>query len=163
MNTVRMKQRLAAAGVTRLSDQWSVMRLAICAEVDTNAVVSLFCALHTVQGPCAAARSARSDPERTLRQISALCRTMDDAGLSSADRKHATLNLAQALLSGILRGDELRSLRDNGPQAWINAIAAAARATPADLGALGADGHLHRDVMARAIDALAAAQGGATS
>lgn len=71
-------------------------------------------------------------------------------GASASEQAAGILQLGQALGSGVLQGDELRSLRENAP-ILAQAIATEFKTTIAGLKQLGADGELVSDRVAKAI------------
>jgi tape measure domain-containing protein len=72
-------------------------------------------------------------------------------GASTLEQVNGIRQLAQALGSGILQGDELRSLRENAPL-LAQAIAIEFNTTIAGLKKLGAEGKLTSDRIAKAIE-----------
>lgn len=77
-------------------------------------------------------------------------------GAAASEQAAGILQLGQALGSGVLQGDELRSLRENAP-ILAQAIASEFKTTIAGLKQLGADGKLTSD---RVFKAILAAQSG---
>jgi tape measure domain-containing protein len=71
-------------------------------------------------------------------------------GASPTERAAATLQLSQGLASGILQGDELRSIRENAPL-LAKAIADEFGVTIGELKRLGAEGKLTTDRLLAAI------------
>lgn len=71
-------------------------------------------------------------------------------GAAASEQAAAITQLSQALGSGILQGDELRSIRENAPL-LAEAIAKEFNTTIAGLKELGAEGELTADRVARAI------------
>lgn len=71
-------------------------------------------------------------------------------GASASEQAAGILQLGQALGSGVLQGDELRSLRENAP-ILAQAIATEFKTTIAGLKKLGADGELVSHRVAKAI------------
>jgi len=92
--------------------------------------------------------------DQTIRQVGTLNRLLTIGGLDGAARGSVALQFGQALQSGILAGDELRSLREAAPIELLEAIAEAAGGTVEKLRDLGSQGKLTRDVMVRALDNL---------
>lgn len=97
----------------------------------------------------------RQSFEATVEQVSTLNKLLATSGRSLAQRNSTLTQLGQALQSGVLQGDELRSLRENAPVELLDAIAEAAGGTRAELRELGADGALTTDVILEAVDRLA--------
>lgn len=91
----------------------------------------------------------------TIRQMETLSKLLAVGGKSTEERTSTILQFTQALQSGVLQGDELRSLRENAPVEFLRAIAAAAGGTLEDLKQFGAEGKLTTDVMTKALDSLA--------
>jgi tape measure domain-containing protein len=92
--------------------------------------------------------------DQTIRQVGTLNRLLTVGGLDGAARGSVALQFGQALQSGVLAGDELRSLREAAPIELLEAIATAAGGTVASLRDLGAQGKLTREVMVEALTAL---------
>ncbi len=76
-------------------------------------------------------------------------------GRSSAEASSVNLQLGQALQSGVLQGDELRSLREAAPVELLQAIADQAGITIGELKEAGAQGKLTADLILAAIDSQA--------
>lgn len=72
------------------------------------------------------------------------------AGATAAEQAAGVLQLSQALGSGVLQGDELRSLRENSP-VLMQAIAEEFGTTVSGLKQLGAEGKLTTDRLVKAI------------
>ena len=72
------------------------------------------------------------------------------SGKTALESQSAITQLTQALASGVLQGDELRSLRENAPEV-ARAIADAFGVTVGELKKLGADGQLTADKIIPAI------------
>ena len=72
------------------------------------------------------------------------------AGATAAEQAAGVLQLSQALGSGVLQGDELRSLRENSP-VLMQAIAEEFGTTISGLKQLGAEGKLTTDRLVKAI------------
>lgn len=94
--------------------------------------------------------------DETIRRVETLQKLLSTGGASTAEANSVTLQLSQALSSGVLQGDELRSLREAAPVELLDAIARAAGGTRAELKNLGADGRLTTAVMLTALDEMAA-------
>ncbi|REF69651.1 tape measure protein [Paracoccus versutus] len=100
-------------------------------------------------------KSLRDQPlEQTIRQVGTLNRLLITGGLDNAARGSVALQFGQALQSGVLQGDELRSLREAAPYELLDAIAKAAGGTVEQLRDLGAQGKLTRAVMVQALEDL---------
>lgn len=100
-------------------------------------------------------KSLKDQPlETTIRQVGTLNKLLTVGGLDGAARGAVSLQFGQALQSGVLQGDELRSLREAAPYELLEAIAKAAGGTVAQLRDLGSQGKLTRDVMVRALTDL---------
>lgn len=94
--------------------------------------------------------------ETTIRQVGTLNRLLAIGGLDGAARGSVSLQFGQALQSGVLAGDELRSLREAAPFELLEAIAKAAGGTTEQLKDLGSQGKLTRTVMVQALTDLEA-------
>lgn len=94
--------------------------------------------------------------DETIRRVETLNKLMALGGATAAETSSVVVQLSQALSSGSLQGDELRSLREAAPVELLDAIAKAAGSTRAELKDLGADGKLTSDIVVQAIDSMAA-------
>lgn len=94
--------------------------------------------------------------DETTRRVETLNKLLAVGGASTAEANSVSLQLAQALSSGGLQGDELRSLREAAPVELLDAIAKAAGGTRDQLKDMGAQGKLTSDVVLRALDDMAA-------
>ncbi|MDL2217378.1 tape measure protein [Christensenellaceae bacterium OttesenSCG-928-M15] len=79
-----------------------------------------------------------------------LNKTLIVSGASAAEQQSAILQLSQALGSGLLQGDELRSLQENAPM-LMSYLAEGLGVTRGELKQLGADGELTSTRIAEAI------------
>lgn len=80
----------------------------------------------------------------------AVAKAFKAGGASASEQAAGILQLGQALGSGVLQGDELRSLRENAPVV-AQAIATEFKTTISGLKQLGAEGKLTSDRVFRAI------------
>lgn len=138
---------LAAAGVSmsRVAEvQGQLVDLANETRSSTEATIALFTRLSI-----ATAELGLSEAD-TLRMTELLNKTFQASGGSALEAASAALQLSQALASGTLQGDELRSLRENAPQLAL-AIADAMGVSIGALKELGAEGKITADVVANAI------------
>jgi len=103
----------------------------------------------------AASGVAKSESEIAL-ATSTITKAMKAAGATTNEAKSAILQLGQALGSGVLQGDELRSIRENSPL-LARAIAKEFNTTVAGLKKLGSEGKLVSDRVFKAILAAAPA------
>lgn len=97
----------------------------------------------------AASGVAKSEEEIAL-ATNLVSKAMVAGGASTQEQAAAILQLGQALTSGVLQGDELRSLRENAP-VIAQAIADEFQVTIGGLKDLGAEGALTADRVFRAI------------
>lgn len=86
----------------------------------------------------------------TLRLTELLNKSFQASGASTQEAASAALQLSQALASGTLQGDELRSLRENAPQ-LAQVIAQSMGVGIGALKELGAEGKITGQVVAQAI------------
>lgn len=100
------------------------------------------------------ALAGQQELDETIRQVETLNKLLSLSGRTTAERQSTSTQFSQALQSGVLQGDELRSLRENAPIELTRAIAAEAGGTIQDLKELGAQGKLTTDVMIRALKRL---------
>lgn len=92
---------------------------------------------------------AKSEEEIAL-ATNLVSKAFKAGGASAQEQAAGILQLGQALGSGVLQGDELRSLRENAP-VLAKAIADEFKTTVAGLKQLGADGKLTSDRVFKAI------------
>lgn len=79
-----------------------------------------------------------------------LNKTMVTSGATASEQQSAIMQLSQALASGVLQGDELRSLRENAPM-LMKYLADGLGVSQGELKALGAEGELTATKIAEAI------------
>lgn len=79
-----------------------------------------------------------------------LNKTLVISGATASEQQSAILQLSQALASGVLQGDELRSLRENAPM-LMKYLADGLGVSQGELKALGAEGELTAAKIAEAI------------
>ncbi|MBR2555947.1 MAG: tape measure protein [Aeriscardovia sp.] len=88
--------------------------------------------------------------EDLLRMTDIVTKSLTIGGADTAQQKATILQLSQALGSGVLQGDELRSLRENAPK-LMTQIAQYFGKTVAELKQMGAKGELTTDQLVKAI------------
>lgn len=146
---VTVDNQLQAIGISTDSLKKKVFALAIETRTPVEATVELLARMQ---------KSLQSQPiEQTIRQVGTLNRLLAIGGLDTSARASVSLQFGQALQSGVLQGDELRSLREAAPFELLDAIAKAAGGTVEQLRDLGSEGKLTRDVMVKALDDLESA------
>ncbi|QFQ87314.1 tape measure protein [Paracoccus kondratievae] len=94
--------------------------------------------------------------DETIRRVETLNKLLTMGGASGAEVGSVMLQLSQALSSGVLQGDELRSLREAAPVELLDAIAKAAGGTRDQLKQMGEEGRLTSAVITQALDDMAA-------
>lgn len=95
-----------------------------------------------------------SDLDPTIRRAETLQKLLKLNGATAAQAGSTMLQLTQAIRSGVLQGDEFRSLRENAPAQFMEAIAREAGGTIADLRQLSKEGKLSADLVIRALDSV---------
>jgi len=93
--------------------------------------------------------------DETIRRVETMNKLLAVGGATAAEVNSVVIQLSQALSSGVLQGDELRSLRESAPVEVLDAIAAAAGGTRGELKKMGEEGKLTTEVIVRALDSLA--------
>ena len=88
--------------------------------------------------------------EQLLRMTDIVSKSLTIGGADTAQQKATILQLSQALGSGVLQGDELRTLRENAPR-LMTQIAQYFGKTVAELKEMGAKGELTTDQLVKAI------------
>lgn len=93
--------------------------------------------------------------DQTIRRVETLNKLLAVGGSTTAEQISVMTQLSQALSSGTLQGDELRSLREAAPIEVLDAIAKAAGVTRGELKKMGEEGKLTSDIVIEALDNLA--------
>lgn len=141
------RNALASAGVATvdLADkQNELVDLANETRTSTEATIALYTRLTM------ATQTLGLSQGDTLRLTELLNKSFQSSGASTQEAASAALQLSQALASGVLQGDELRSLRESAPQ-LAQAIADAMGVGIGELKKLGAEGKITADVITKAI------------
>ncbi len=127
------------------------------AEKLASAAIRSRAPLEDMAGTVARIQKATGDGyDETIRRVETLNKLMAVGGATASEVNSVVVQLSQALSSGVLQGDELRSLREAAPVELLDAIAKAAGVTRAELKDMGADGKLTSDIIVQALDAMAA-------
>ncbi|MEP4195983.1 MAG: tape measure protein [Aliishimia sp.] len=100
------------------------------------------------------AKSTGDGIEITSRRVETLQKLLASAGASGSERASVSLQLGQALQSGVLSGDEFRSIRENSPVEFLDTLAKAAGTTRAELKDFAEDQLLTTDIVLKALDGL---------
>lgn len=126
------------------------------AEKLASAAIRSRAPLEDMAGTVARIQKATGDGyDETIRRVETLNKLMAVGGATASEVNSVVVQLSQALSSGVLQGDELRSLREAAPVELLDAIAKAAGVTRAELKDMGADGKLTSDIIVQALDAMA--------
>lgn len=141
------RNALAGAGVaaddlTRRQER--LVEIANASRTGTQETISLYTRLSI------ATQELGMGTETTLRLTELLNKSFQASGASTVEAASAALQLSQALASGVLQGDELRSLRESAPQ-LAKAIADSMGVSIGALKGLGAEGKITADIVANAI------------
>lgn len=100
-------------------------------------------------------KSTGDSYDTTIRRIETLNKLLLVTGSTTAEANSVMLQFSQALSSGNLAGDELRSLREAAPIELLDALAEAAGVSRSELKGLGEQGLLTTEIMTTALDSLA--------
>jgi tape measure domain-containing protein len=141
-----VERRLQSIGVVSKEAQGGIIDLAIRTR---SAVTST---AEAVQGM---ARATDLNFDSAARRVETLQKLLKVGGAGTGEADSVSTQLGQALKSGVLAGDEFKSLSENAPIELLDAIAKAARAPRSELKALAADGKLTAGVVLEALDSLA--------
>lgn len=141
------RNALAAAGVATsdlASRQEQLVDLANETRTSTESTIALY------RRVTIATQEMGMSQASALRLTELLNKSFQTSGSSTQEAASAALQLSQALASGVLQGDELRSIRENAPQ-LAQAIAKAMGVGIGELKKLGAEGKITAKVVADAI------------
>ena len=130
-------------------------RLEQISEVATRSRSSLESTASTYQRIRIATERLGVSEQDALKYTEILNKSFIAGGASATEAASAALQLAQALGSGTLQGDELRSLRENAPL-LSQAIADAMHVSVGELKNLGAQGKITADIILKAMDQASA-------
>ncbi len=110
-----------------------------------------YVALSQLYGRIAVQASAYNLQQKQVAQLTrATARALQISGAGAAEASSATLQLSQALGSGILRGEEFNSLMENAPR-LMQALAAGMQVPVGSLRELAAQGMLTTEVVTNAL------------
>lgn len=139
--------KLAAAGVASgdlAERQEELVRIANDSRTGAQETIALYSRL-TI-----ATQEMGASAADAMRLTGLLNKAFQSSGASTQEAASAALQLSQALASGVLQGDELRSLRENAPL-LAKAIADAMGVSIGALKELGAEGKITSSVVMNAI------------
>lgn len=88
--------------------------------------------------------------EETIRLITTINKELANTGATTTEAASAVLQLGQAFGSGLLQGDEFRSLAENMPT-LLDAVAKAMGVTRGEVKKLGSDGKITSEVLLKAL------------
>lgn len=142
-----VERRLASINVTSEESQQALVDLA----VRTRTVVG-----STAEAVQRMAKSTKADFETTTRRVETLQKLLAYGGASGSERASVSLQLGQALKSGRLSGDEFRSISENAPVEFLDALANSAGIARSELKEFAQDQRLTTDIVLEALDGLAA-------
>ncbi len=141
-----VERRLQSIGVTGAAAQQSLVDLAIRTRSSVGGTAAAVQRL---------AKSTGDGIEITTRRVETLQKLLASGGASGSERASVSLQLGQALQSGVLSGDEFRSIRENAPVEFLDALAKAAGVTRAELKKFAEDQKLTSAIVLEALDNLA--------
>ncbi len=118
-----------------LRSQSDLADLALKTRSDLESTVSLYAKI------ARATKGRIKDEKQIARVVETVQKALSVGGASSSERASTVVQLGQALASGSLSGDELKSLRETSP-VLMQAIADRFKTTISDLKRLGAEGKL---------------------
>ena len=103
------------------------------------------------------AKSTGAGFDETIRRVETFQKLLASAGASGTESSALSLQLGQALQSGVLSGDEFRTIREAAPVEFLDALAKAAGVTRRELKKTAEGQKLTTDIVLRALDGLASA------
>lgn len=141
--------KIAAAGAATRADvektRQDLADLAVSTRASLNETVNIFSRLKA---------STRLADQELLRITETINKAFTVGGAQTSERIAGVLQLTQGIASGILQGDELRSVRENAT-VLARAIAEELGVTIGQLKELGAQGKITTDVLIRAFQRAA--------
>lgn len=143
----QLSNKLAGAGVPteRLAGTLNkITAIALRTRTELTPTVDLFSKLTMVS------EQYNLTADQAARITETVSKAMKAGGASAAEQASAILQLSQAIGSGVLQGDELRSLRENAPL-LLKALAKELKTTTGALKEMGEQGKLTGDVILRAL------------
>ncbi|MEM9870265.1 MAG: tape measure protein [Pseudomonadota bacterium] len=144
--STRITNALRAAGINADEFRGKLLKAALEARTPVEALANSLLRLEKIR--------PLDGTDTNLERVATLNRLFTAGGGTTAEANSVTTQLAQALQSGVLQGDELRSLREAAPVELLQAIADQAGVTIGELKAAGAEGRLTADAVLAAIDGL---------
>lgn len=141
------QNKLKAAGVPTEQVATTLNRMteiALRTRSELGAVTDLFSKLTLVS------EQYNLTADQAARITETVSKAMKAGGASAQEQASAILQLSQAIGSGVLQGDELRSLRENAPL-LLKAIAKELKVTTGEMKRLGEEGKLTGDVILRSL------------
>lgn len=165
----RALQGLAAAAsieaVRRYAESWrsverSLQSMGEAGEDANNKILSAALRIRgqiddVALGVAKLARATSADLDTTIRRFETLNKLFASANLTSAERSAVSIQLSQALQSGVLSGDEFRSVREAAPVEFLDALSEAAGVTRRELRGVAEAQKLTTDIVLEALDGLA--------
>ncbi|UWQ77398.1 tape measure protein [Leisingera sp. M658] len=141
-----VERRLASVGETSEASQQKLIELAL----RTRSVAG-----STADAVQRMSKSTNADYDTTLRRVETLQKLLAAGGASGSERASVSLQLGQALKSGRLSGDEFRSISENAPIEFLDALSRAAGIARKDLKEFASDQLLTTEIVLEALDGLA--------
>ncbi|MFO1099036.1 MAG: tape measure protein [Xanthobacteraceae bacterium] len=141
------QNKLAGLGVPtdKVADTLNrLVEVALRTRTDLGATVDLFAKLTLVSEQY----GLRADQAQRITET--VSKSLKVAGASASEAASTITQLSQALASGTLQGDELRSLRENAPL-LLKAIAKELGTTTGALKTMGSEGKLTSDLLIKAL------------
>ena len=142
-----LSNRLKAAGLstTEAADaQSEIVKIAQRSRTEFTAVADLYARMTLASQGFGASQKEVADVTEAISKVFSM------SGKTAEEAKSAAIQLGQALASGVLQGDELRSLRENAPE-LVRAIADEFNLTVGQLKEAGAKGELEASRVFKAI------------
>lgn len=143
---IQLENRLTSIGETSTTSTMKLIAAANRARTGANDFATAVARIQKATG---------ASYDDTVRRVETVTKLMRMGGATGGEATSVNTQLSQALQSGVLQGDEFRSLRENAPVELMQAIAKAAGTTVQNLKEFSKEGKITSDIVIKAIDSMA--------